>query len=189
MFYRIIRKIVKLIAYIIYRINITGQENIPPEGAVIICSNHISGLDCLALAISCKRQIFFMGKRELFDKPVLGWLLKKVGAFPVDRSTTDMKAYRHTMDLLKKDKALGIFSQGTRTADFENVKGGVAVFALKSGAPIVPTGIRGTYRPFSKMYISFGPPISMAPYEGRKVKTDVVDELMAQVVSQVSALS
>ena len=189
MFYRFARRLIIILSRVFYRFNVSGTEHIPPKGAVIICSNHIHGMDCLLLAMFCPRQIYYIGKKELFDKPLLGFLLKNLGAFPVDRSTTDMKAYRHTMELLKNDKVLGIFSQGTRAQDFENVKGGVGVFALKSGAPIVPVGIRGTYRIFSKMHVKFGPLISMEPYKGRKVKSDVVDEVMSKVVSQVSALS
>jgi len=130
-----------------------------------------------------------MGKKELFEKPFLGWLLRNVGAFPVDRSTTDMKAYRHAIDILKDEKALGIFSQGTRSQDFENVKGGVAVFALKSGAPVVPTGIKGAYRLFSKIHLRFGQLVSMEPFHGQKVKTELVEEVMSIIVSKVEALS
>jgi len=136
-----------------------------------------------------KRQVFFMAKIELFRVPLLGRLLRRLGAFPVDRGTTDLKAYRHTMELLKNEKALGIFSQGTRTQDFDNVKGGVGVFALKSGAPVVPVGISGTYRIFSKMRLRFGPPISMEQYQGRKVKSDLIEEVMADVMGKVSALA
>ena len=189
MFYRFARRIVLIFGPILYRIKITGKEHIPPTGAVIICSNHIHGMDALGLAMCAKRQIFFMAKQELFKVPILGFLLRKVGAFPVDRSNTDLTAYRHTMQILKDGKALGIFSQGTRAQDFENVKGGVAVFALKSGAPIVPVGISGSYRIFSRMRINIGPPISMEQYQGRKVKSDLVDEIMAEIVSKVSALA
>ena len=189
MLYRFARRLIIIIARLIYRFQVTGREHIPPTGAVIICSNHIHGFDCLLLAMFCKRQIFYMGKMELFKKPIIGYLLRKVGAFPVDRGTTDMKAYRHTIDLLKNEKVLGIFSQGTRAQDFENVKGGVGVFALKTGAPIVPVGISGTYRLFSRMRVNFGPPISMEPYQGLKVKSDLVDEVMSKVTSKVSELA
>ena len=189
MFYRFVRRVIKIIAHIFYRFTITGREHVPPKGAVILCCNHIHMLDCLLLAIFTKRQVFFMGKMELFKVPVLGWLLKKAGAFPVDRGTADLKAYRHTMELLKNDKALGIFSQGTRTQEFDNVKGGVGVFALKSGAPIVPVGINGTYRIFSRMRLNFGAPISMEQYAGRKIKSDLIEEVMAEVVDKVSELA
>ena len=189
MLYKFAKGLIGIVARLFYRFQVTGRENIPQNGAVIICSNHIHYFDCLLLAIFCKRQIFYMGKMELFQKPVLGYLLKKVGAFPVDRGATDLKAYRHTMELLKNGKALGIFSQGTRTQDFDNVKGGVGVFALKSGAPIVPVGINGTYRLFSKMRVNFGTPISMEHYQGRKVKSDLVEEVMDVVTGKVSELA
>jgi len=188
MFYRFARRLVKVIASILYRFEVSGVEHIPLRGAVIICSNHIHALDCLLLAIFCRRQIFFIGKKELFKGRFTGALLRKLGAYPVDRSATDMKAYRYTIELLKEDKALGIFSQGTRMQDFENAKNGVSVFALKTGAPIVPAGIKGTYRPFSKMHLQFGSPISMEPYQGRKVKSDVVEEVMTLIVEKVSEL-
>jgi len=187
--YRFVRRLVKIIGHILYRFRVTGREHIPQTGAVILCCNHIHVLDCLLLVIFVKRQIFFMGKMELFKNPILGALLKRVGAFPVDRGTTDLKAYRHTMEVLKDGKALGIFSQGTRTQEFDNVKGGVGVFALKSGAPIVPVGIKGTYRLFSKMHLNFGPPISMEPFRDRKVKSDLIEEVMADVIDKVSALA
>jgi len=187
--YRFVRRLVKILGHIFYRFEVTGREHIPPSGAVILCCNHIHLLDCLLLAIFVKRQVFFMAKMVLFKNPILGSLLRIVGAFPVDRGTTDLKAYRHTMEVLKDGKALGIFSQGTRTQEFDNVKGGVGVFALKSGAPIVPVGINGTYRIFSKMRLSFGPPISMEPFRGRKVKSDLIEEVMTDVVSKVSELA
>jgi len=188
MFYRFARRVAIIFGRILYRFKVTGKEHVPQEGAVIICSNHIHGLDALALAMFCKRQIFYMGKKELFEGWFLGPILRKLEAFPVDRGAADLNAYRHTIQLLKDEKALGIFSQGTRTQDFDNVKGGVAVFALKSNAPVVPVGIRGNYRPFSKMHINFGPPISMEKYQGRKIKSDLVDEVMAEIVDSVSTL-
>ena len=189
MLYRFAVRLFKILGHIFYRFEVTGREHIPQNGAVILCSNHIHTYDCLLLAIFTKRQIHYMAKKELFENRLFYALLSRVGAFPVDRGTADLKAYRHTMEVLKSGKVLGIFSQGTRTQDFDNVKGGVGVFALKSGAPIVPVGISGTYRFFSKMRLNFGPPISMEQYQGRKIKSDLIEEVMADVVSKVSALS
>jgi len=189
MFYRFVRRFVIIVGRIFYRFDVTGREHVPDEGAVILCSNHIHLLDCLLIAMFVKRQVFYIAKKELFRTRLLGWFLRKLGAFPVDRGTTDLGAFRHTLELLENEKALGIFSQGTRTQDFDNVKGGVGVFALKSGAPIVPVGIKGTYRIFSRMRLRFGPPISMELYKGRKLKSDLVEEVMADVVSKVSALA
>jgi 1-acyl-sn-glycerol-3-phosphate acyltransferase len=109
----------------------------------------------------------------------------------VDRkAAADMEAYRFTMDALTKDeRGLLIFSQGTRMEDFANAKSGVAMFALKSGAPIVPFGISGTYRVFSRVHINIGKPICMKPYAGRKIKSELLTEVMDVVVPAVSALT
>ena len=189
MFYRFARRVLIIVSRIFYRFNVTGREHVPSTGPVILCSNHIHLMDCILLAIFTKRQVFYMAKKELFEKPLLGWIIRRLGAFPVDRGGADLQAFRHSMQVLKEEKALGIFSQGTRTQEFDNVKGGVAVFALKSGAPVVPVGIRGTYRIFSKMDLHFGPPISMDEYKGQKVKSDLVEEVMAKIVSQVTTLT
>jgi 1-acyl-sn-glycerol-3-phosphate acyltransferase len=100
-----------------------------------------------------------------------------------------MKAYRTTLDILKNGGGIVIFSQGTRMKDFDNAKGGVAVFALKSGAPIVPAGISGSYKLFSKVTVRYGEPILMDEYAGQKVKTELVENVMATVIERVSVLA
>ncbi|MCL1788155.1 MAG: 1-acyl-sn-glycerol-3-phosphate acyltransferase, partial [Defluviitaleaceae bacterium] len=102
--------------------------------------------------------------------------------------STDMNAYRETMKLLKNGEGMLIFSQGTRMNDFDNAKSGVAVFALKSGAPIVPVGITGPFKFRRKIKIRVGTPISMEKYQGEKVKTELVDEVMNTLAERITAL-
>jgi 1-acyl-sn-glycerol-3-phosphate acyltransferase len=190
MFYRVFRAIAWFLGHIMYRFEVTGQENIPKEGAFLLCSNHIHAFDPIALAIFMKREPRFMAKKELFKRRFLGWFLHNFGAYPIDRNAAaDMQAYRTTMTALKEGHGLIIFSQGTRMKDFDNAKGGVAVFALKSGAPIVPAGISGSYRLFSKIHVHYGKPIPMDEYEGQKVKTELVEKVMSAVIEKVSALA
>jgi len=189
MFYRFIKGIAWILIRILYRFEVTGMENIPKEGAFLLCANHISALDPISLAVFMKRQPRFMGKKELFKFPPLGAFLRALGAFPVDRGAADMQAFRTTMNTLKNGDGLIIFSQGTRMKEFENAKGGVALFALKSGAPIIPAGIRGSYSFFSKMQIHVGKPIPMDEHKGKKVKTELIEEVMATVTERVSALT
>ena len=188
MFYKSMRVIAIILSHILYRFEVTGMENIPKKGAFILCGNHISAYDPIALASFAKRQLHVMGKAELFRFKPLGWFLSKLGAFPVNRGTTDMSAYRRTMEILKNGDGFLIFSQGTRMKDFDNAKSGVAVFALKSGAPIVPVGITGSFKFRKKIYINVGPPISMNKYEGQKVKSELVDEVMATLSQEITAL-
>jgi 1-acyl-sn-glycerol-3-phosphate acyltransferase len=131
MFYTFAKWVLWFLFRLIYRVRITGRENIPKEGAFL-----------LWLSMFLKREPRFMAKKELFKPGLYNWFFKNYGAYPIDRhATADMQAFRTTLDLLKNENGIIIFSQGTRMKDFENAKGGVAVFALKSGAPIIPAGI------------------------------------------------
>ena len=188
MLYSIAMRLAKILNAIMYRFEVTGQENIPKDGAFLLCGNHISAYDPIALATFSKRRLNFMAKQELFKNRIIGAFLRALGAYPVNRSTTDMNAYRHTIKLLKDGNALLIFSQGTRMKDFDNAKSGVAVFALKSGAPIVPVGITGPIRFRNKIKIRIGEPICMKKYEGQKVKTELIDEVMNTLSERITKL-
>jgi len=188
MLYKPARAIIKVAAHIIYRFEVTGRHNIPTEGAFIFCANHIHSFDPAMVAIFTPRQPAFMAKKELFRNLFLNWLMTNLGAFPVDRKSADMKSYKKAMEILNSGEGILIFSQGTRMKEFENSKSGVAVFALKSGAKIVPIGIRGSYRPFTKIHINIGTPILMDKYKGQKVKTELVDEVMEKVVDSITRL-
>ena len=188
MFFRFVRRIAWVLAHILFRFDVSGMENIPKEGPFLLCSNHISALDPVILAIFMKREPRFMGKKELFRYWIMDKFFSALGAYPVDRKTADLGAYRKSMELLKEGHGLIIFSQGTRMKDFVGAKGGVAMFALKSGAPIVPAGITGPFKLWRKIIIRVGEPISMEPYAGRKVKTELIDELMGIVVEKVENL-
>lgn len=188
MFYKFVVTLAKILTFIMYRTKVSGAENIPKDGAFLLCGNHISAYDPIILASISKRPLHFMAKKELFKFRPLGAFLKSVGAFPVDRKVADMQAYRHSMTLLKEGHGFLIFSQGTRMTDFDNAKSGVAVFALKSGAPIVPVGITGPFRFRGKVEVHIGEPISMEKYHGQKVKSELVDEVMDTISQRVTAL-
>ena len=188
MFYKFIKLVAIIFLRFSFRFKVTGFENIPKEGAFLLCANHISALDPAVLAIFMKRQPRFMAKKELFQNGLLGWFLRKLGAFPVDRKTADMQAFRISLEVLKNGDGMIIFSQGTRMKEFENAKSGVALFALKSGAPIVPASIKGKYRFLSRLTIHVGEPISMDEHKGKKVKSELIEEVMQTVTKRISAL-
>lgn len=185
----IARFIILVAARVVYRIKVSGAENIPEKGAFILCSNHIHSYDPAMLAISIKRQMRFMAKKELFRTRIKGGFFRAVGAFPVDREATDISSYRNAMKALNSGMGLLIFSQGTRmqTLNIKNVKGGVALFGVKSKAPIIPAGISGSYRLFSTLNIRFGQPITLEDYEGR-LKAEQVEEIMNEIMAEVEKL-
>lgn len=126
----------------------------------IICSNHNSNLDPLIIGAYYKRQIYFMAKKELFKNKILSALLYKLEVFPVDRKGLSLTAIKNALRVLKDDKILGIFPEGTRVKDYdsENAKPGIAMIAYKSKSPVLPVYIDADYRFRGKINIYFGEP-------------------------------
>ncbi|MCL2399213.1 MAG: 1-acyl-sn-glycerol-3-phosphate acyltransferase [Defluviitaleaceae bacterium] len=190
MVYWLVRFIAFCVFRVVYRIKVSGIENIPQEGAFILCSNHIHALDPVILATSIRRQLRIMAKKELFESRLLGGFLRAVGSFPVARNTADMSSYRNSIKSLKSGMGLLIFSQGTRLLelDIKNAKGGAALFAVKAKAPIIPAGIAGSYRFFSSLNIHFGKAIVLDQYYDEHLKTDQIETIMTGIMSEVEKL-
>lgn len=189
MFFWIARFVMWIGMHVLYRCKVSGVENIPEEGGFVLCANHIHAMDPVMLAVSVKRRLYFMAKKELFEHWFTGPFLRSLGAFPVDRQTTDMRSYRHALDILRDGKGLLVFSQGTRMKELSDMKGGAALFSLKTDAPIVPVGISGTYKRFSSVHIKIGKPVPMETYRGLRVKTELIDDIMNTVTTQVRELT
>ena len=173
-FYTFARGLVKIYYKFAFRMDIQGEENIPAEGGVVLCCNHMSNLDPTTMAGFVRRPVRYIAKKELFEKRWSAKLLSALGAFPVDRQTTDMKA-------------LGIFAEGTRVKEGEAkaAKAGVALFALKGEAPIVPICISSKYKFRSVVHIRYGKPIYLDEYKGQKVTTEMMEEITEKVMEKV----
>ena len=189
-FYRFLCAVLRPVYGVLYPARVDGLENIPAEGAFILCCNHIAARDPFYLAIREKRRYFhFMAKAELFEHKVVGAVLRGLDAFPVDRGHSDLNAVRTSMALLKDGHGLGIFPQGTRSPDNSPTPmlDGVSMIALRSGAPVIPAYIGGPYRLFHRTQISFGPPVS---FEGlsRRVDSDTLDKATRRIEAAVWGL-
>lgn len=189
-FYRFARILLSIIFRFIYRVEVLGIENIPSEGRVIICSNHISALDPILLGISIKRPISFMAKKELFKNKFVGKILTMLTAFPVDREGSDLSAIRNSIDILTKERILGIFPEGTRITkiDIESAKPGVSLIAYKSKSPVIPVYIESSYRIFSKVMIIIGKPISLYDSYDKKLKTEDHKNISKQILESIYSL-
>jgi cytidylate kinase len=143
----------RVLARSISRLTIEGSlEAIPREGPVILAANHASNADPVVigsfLTPRLGRRIHWLGKRELFDWPVVGWVAAHGGVHPVDRSTADLEAFRLARRILDEGHVLMVFPEGTRSPDgaLQVAKDGVAMLALRTGAPIVPIAMAETDR-------------------------------------------
>lgn len=150
----------------VYRIRVEGAENMPTSGPVLLCSNHVSAKDPVVLGICQKRQVFYMAKEELFRNPFIGAVLRGLGAFPVKRGSGGADALEEGYKLLDDNAVVGVFIEGHRseTGELQKPKTGAALLAYRTKAAVVPVCITAADgkkpRPFHKMLISFGKPIT-----------------------------
>ena len=174
-----------------YKVN--GKNNIPKTGGYIVCSNHLSNFDPIFLGITQKRQIFYMAKVELFKNKFFGWLIRKLGAFPVERGKGDGKAIGNAETLIENGNVLGIFIEGTRskTGEFLRPKAGAAMIAEKVNVPVIPVCITPKNKKikiFQKVTISWGEPISCEQLGLGSGSGEAVRAATKKIMGEIAAL-
>ncbi len=144
--YWLVRAVLQPFFHVYLRLSRIGLEHVPADGPVIIAANHRSFLDPWVIATVLRRPLYYVAKRELFEKRWQGWLLNALGAYPVDRGNGDEAMRDTTRAILARGDAVLIFPEGTRTRPgaLGRPKRGVGRLALETGAPVVPLAIHGT---------------------------------------------
>ncbi|MBC7087280.1 MAG: 1-acyl-sn-glycerol-3-phosphate acyltransferase [Tissierellales bacterium] len=190
MFYKFAKIIVFIFQKIFFRISIVGKENIPMDGRLILCSNHHSNWDPVTLAVFFPRQVHWMAKKELFSNKIFSKILLSLGAFPVDREGNDLSAIKKALRLLKEEKVIGIFPEGTRVKYYneEHIKSGLSLLAIKSKSQILPIYSEGDYKIFSKVKIIIGEPITINVEENKKLDNDVYTEISKDIMKKIYSL-
>ncbi len=170
--YHLFASIVHLGLYILWRVRIEGLDNVPAEGAVLLCINHISSMDPLAVGAVVRRPTHFMAKQELFS--YLGWLLPMIGAFPVKRDIRDASAVRQTLRLLRAGRVVGLFPEGHRQRGgrLGEPRPGSGSLISHAGCAVVPVAVRGSWRLFGHVEMRFGKPLELR--ESRDPAGDVM---------------
>ncbi len=186
-FYNFAKKAVWCVFKPIFKIEITGFDNIPEDSNAIICANHISMLDPVIIGISIKRQIFYMTKREMYKNKFLAFLLLKLGTFPIDREGADLSAIKKSLKILKQKNLLGIFPEGTRvkTRDIENAKPGIGMICIKGKSPVIPIYIDATYKFFSKVKITVGKPLDFSDMYGQKLALEDYQNISKTILKNI----
>ena len=155
MFHKICRRIIFPILRVFYRMKVKGLENLPKDENYIIVSNHLGMIDCFAIATMFKQKIYFMAKKELFDKKLKAKFIRWLGGIPVDREKLDISTIKECFKTLKNGDILVVFPEGTRNRKAEEIdllplKGGANLIAFKTGAKIVPVGMAKKYKVFRR---------------------------------------
>lgn len=151
----------------LYKVEYIGEENIPEKGGFILASNHVNALDPVFIALGMKkRQLHFMGKKELFENPIVKFFLSKLNGFPIVRGGADSEALNYAIRIVKEGYVLGIFPEGTRSKDYKpaRAKSGVAAIAKEAKADILPVSIYTSddMKKGTKLTIRYG---ELIPYE------------------------
>lgn len=190
-----IRAVIKFLIHIFYkvmfRIESIGEENIPQEEAVIICANHINTWDAVGLVTSCKRKLYFVAKEDLFNNGFLNWIAHVFDVIPIKRGMRDMEAMKRCIKVLNNKEVLGIFPEGTRNGleKGAKVQNGAAYMAIKSKVKVVPVGIQGTFKPFSKVKLNFGKPLNFEKYYSKNPAKEDLDIATSEIMENIIMLT
>ncbi|MCE5314142.1 MAG: lysophospholipid acyltransferase family protein [Armatimonadota bacterium] len=185
-----------MICRIFGRWRVIGKENIPREGGVLLCGNHVSYIDPPALAARANgRHVHFMAKLELFQIPVLGRLIHGTGAFPVRRGTADRAALKKAIELLLSGEVVAMFPEGQRSLDgaLLPAEAGVGMIALRAKVPVIPVALVNTekllpphsmFLKFTRLRVVYGEPVQLDDlYDkgGREVVEEVGKRIMTAI--------
>jgi 1-acyl-sn-glycerol-3-phosphate acyltransferase len=190
--YTLVRILITLPTLLIYRVRAIGVEKVPKSGALVLAPNHFSQMDHFFIGLYLRRKVRFMAKSQMFGPPVLTYIFKHGGVFPVRRGHRDEESFKTAFTILDQDEMLLVYAEGgrSRSGKLGEVKPGIGRIALESGAPVVPVAIQGSERVrrwkrfrFPKVTVRFGEPLSFPVESGpsRERQLQVAEQIFAPV--------
>jgi 1-acyl-sn-glycerol-3-phosphate acyltransferase len=190
--YTAARILVTVPTILIYRVRAIGVQNVPTSGPLVLAPNHFSQMDHFFAGVYLRRKIRFMAKSQLFGPPVLTYIYKHGGAFPVRRGQRDEEAFKTVFTLLEQGEMPLIYAEGgrSRSGELGEAKPGVGRIALESGAPIVPVAIHGSAAVrgwkrlrFPRVTVQYGAPLvfPVEPTPSRERQLEVATEIFSRV--------
>ena len=197
--YPFARLILSIPTVLIYRVRAIGVKNVPRSGPLVLAPNHFSQMDHFFSAVYLSRQVRFMAKSQLFGPPVLTYIYKHGGVFPVRRGQRDEEAFKTAYALLDQGEMLLVYVEGgrSRSRNLGEPRPGVGRIALESGVPIVPVAIHGSARVrgwkrlrFPKVTVQYGEPLTFGvePSPSRERQLEVAGEVFDRVRAMYARL-
>lgn len=196
--YGFMRMVAAILLPLFARLHPVDVENVPKEGPVILAINHIHWLDIPLASFPIPRVTHYMAKIELFNVPILGWLIRQLGAFPVRRGEGDRESLRTSERMLAEGNLLMIFPEGHRSGNGRLAKGhpGASYLALRTGVPVVAVGISGTenvfkrfnYGPWApKVTVHYSKPFTLSSAGGKRSREGMA-EATETIMRQIAAM-
>lgn len=195
-FFNLIYTVALLISRLLHPVSVKGLENLPRHGALLI-ANHSSNWDPILLATALPRdyRLRVMAKEELFRYPVVSWLIRVGGAFPVNRGGADIQAVKTAMQSIRDGQNLLIFPEGTVIRDGigkadglpAHAHSGAAMIGVRTGAVFMPVFLDGKKRLFHKTRIIIGKPYTPV-YTGRRGTAEEMQNIADDLLREIYAL-
>ncbi len=196
--YRVLRVFFGILFHTIWPLRIRDAHYVPRSGAAVIVSNHLSLIDPFVVGYGAHRLVNFMGKEELFRVPIVGFIIRHLGGFPVDRSRRDASAMRTALTVLKSGELLGMFPEGTRSTggDLLEFRAGAARLASKTRVPVIPVAVHNTNRALppgkwlrpARISIRFGEPFELTELYDTNDKGAAMEQALARIKERIEAL-
>jgi 1-acyl-sn-glycerol-3-phosphate acyltransferase len=193
-----VRAIVAPVLRWYFHLTVRGAELIPTSGPVVLAANHESMWDIPLLVVATPRPIVFMAEKGVFGSRLASWIFTRLGGFPVRRGAGDLRAMRAGLAVVRSNRVLGIYPEGTRRpGTLLPFRPGAAWLALTAGAPLVSAGISGTSEIVPKgrwfphrapVLVEFGEPIRVAKEQGPRKRLDQASNLTDRLRSEVERL-
>jgi 1-acyl-sn-glycerol-3-phosphate acyltransferase len=184
---------------LVYRARAIGTENVPTAGPVILAPNHFSQWDHFFAGVFIRRKVRFMAKSQLFSNPIIEFIFRHGGAFPIRRGHHDEEAFKTAFTILDRGGCMLMYPEGgrSRTGGIAEPRPGVGRIALQSGVPVIPVAIHGSlgvrgWRKlrFPKVTVQYGEPVSfgVVPEPTREQQLEVATEIFKHVRAMYDAL-
>ena len=196
LFFTVVYYLGRALLSVLFPATVEGLDRLPRNG-VLLCPNHSSNWDpiLIALRLPVNYRLHIMAKVDLFKNPILAWILRRLGAFPVSRGSSDIQSVKTAMQAIKSGDNLLIFPEGTTIHNGigyvdglpAHAKGGVAVIGVRTGATLVPVFVDGPKKPFHRTRIIFGEPYTPV-YTGHHGTSEEMQKIADDILAAAYAL-
>lgn len=190
---KVVEKIVYFIMRLLFRIEVVNPQNLPKEGPVMLCANHVHYFDVPLIHLQLDRWVYWVARESLFRYHFSSHFMPWWGAIPLDVDNPEPKSIKLIMSYLRKDRVLGIFPQGTRCKDPEKLrrtppKAGAVNFAIRHNAWILPCAVDGEFKLFRKTRLIVGEPYKIDVPRKKRLTHEELMVLAVELMDKIFAL-